>query len=328
MNENIKISIIVPVYNLQDYLERCIDSILSQTHQNLELLVVDDGSIDNSRNIINKISESDERIVPIFKENGGVTSARLTGIEQATGEWIGFVDGDDEIEFDMYELLLNNAIEYGADISHCGYQMVFSDGRINYFHNSGCLVQQDRTTALKELLDGSLVEPGLWNKLFHKSLFHNLLHQQLMPSKIKINEDLLMNFYLFRETKQSVFEDVCKYRYLIRERSASRQKLNAHKIYDPIRVKEIILSQAEPEILEDAQRAYLRTCVYIYCSLKGREYAKDRKRIRRMILDHRDWIVLQPKKTMLLANLITDVPWLFAIAYPLYEKFLQSNKYD
>lgn len=85
----------------------------------------------------------------------------------------------------MYEILLNNAKKYNADISHCGYQMIFEDGRVNYFHNTGCLVQQDRTTGLKDLLDGSLVEPGLWNKLFHKNLFHSLLHSTVMNEKLE-----------------------------------------------------------------------------------------------------------------------------------------------
>ena len=173
MNE--KISIIIPVYNLEKYIKRTAESVLKQTYTNIEVIIVDDGSSDESWKIIQKIADKDNRVIPIHQENGGVTSARLKGIRRSTGEWIGFVDGDDEIESDMYEILLNNAKRYNADISHCGYQMIFEDGRVNYFHNTGCLVQQDRTTGLKDLLDGSLVEPGLWNKLFHKNLFHSLL---------------------------------------------------------------------------------------------------------------------------------------------------------
>lgn len=160
MNE--KISIIIPVYNLEKYIKRTAESVLKQTYTNIEVIIVDDGSSDESWKIIQKIADKDNRVIPIHQENGGVTSARLKGVRRSTGEWIGFVDGDDEIESDMYEILLNNAKKYNADISHCGYQMIFEDGRVNYFHNTGCLVQQDRTTGLKDLLDGSLVEPGLW----------------------------------------------------------------------------------------------------------------------------------------------------------------------
>lgn len=217
MNKKLKISIVVPVYNLQDCIERCVKSILAQTYTNLEILIVDDGSTDNSRQVIEKLAESDSRIVSIFKDNGGVTSARLTGVEKASGEWIGFVDGDDEIEPDMYRLLLDNGIKYGADISHCGYQMIFSDGRIHYFYNTGCLVKQDRTKGLKDLLDGSLVEPGVCNKIFRRNLFNKLLDSEMMNTDIKINEDLLLNYYLFSEVNSSIFEDVCKYHYIVRK---------------------------------------------------------------------------------------------------------------
>ena len=136
MNSDIyKISIIVPAYNIAAWLPRCLDSILGQTYQNLEVIVVDDGSTDHTGDILERYAAMDARIRPLRKANGGVTSARLEGIRYADGEWIGFVDGDDEIEPDMYERLMGNALKYSADISHCGYQMVFSDGRINYFIN-------------------------------------------------------------------------------------------------------------------------------------------------------------------------------------------------
>ena len=149
MKENIRISVIVPVYNLQDDLERCVVSIMAQTYSDLEIILIDDGSTDRSRDVIQKLADMDGRIVPVYKENGGVTSARLAGLRKATGEYIGFVDGDDEIEPDMYEFLLKNALDYNADISHCGYQMAFDDGRVNYFYNTGRVVLQDRNTGLK-----------------------------------------------------------------------------------------------------------------------------------------------------------------------------------
>lgn len=188
-----KISVVVPVFNIEKYVERCAYSILNQTYANLEIIMVDDGSTDGSGKIIDQIVANDSRVKVIHKENGGVTSARMAGIKSATGEWIGFVDGDDEVEPDMFRHLLQNAITYQADISHCGYQMVFPDGRIDYYYNTGVLERQNNMTALKELLSGTRIEPGLWNKLFHKTLFHSLLHDNSMPTDIKINEDLLMN---------------------------------------------------------------------------------------------------------------------------------------
>jgi hypothetical protein len=185
----------------------------------------------------------------IHKENGGVTSARLEGIRAAKGEWIGFVDGDDVIEPDMYGHLLKNAYTYNADISHCGYQMVFPR-RVDYYYNTGCRVEQDRITGLKDLLSGEFIEPGLWNKLFHKTLFHSLLHNDLMDLSIKNYEDLLMNYYLFRKANKSVYEDFCPYYYMVRENSAATGKVSNNKIAGPWRVCTIIReAEAENDLL-------------------------------------------------------------------------------
>ena len=113
------ISVIIPAYNVAPWLPRCLDSVLAQTYSKLEIIVVDDGSADNTRQVMEDYAARDGRIRPIFKENGGVTSARLAGVAAATGEWVGFADGDDAIDPDMYRHLLENAHAYGADISHC-----------------------------------------------------------------------------------------------------------------------------------------------------------------------------------------------------------------
>lgn len=250
-----KISVIVPAFNIENYIERCAKSVLAQTYRNIELVIVDDGSTDNTATIIDRLANENAAIKVYHKPNGGVTSARLYGVQHASGEWIGFVDGDDEIEVDMYERLLRNAIKYAADISHCGYQMVFPNGRIDCYYNTGLLAQQDKTTALKELLSGSRIEPGLCNKLFHKALFHSLLHDNSMPMDIKINEDILMNYFLFKEAKQTVYEDFCPYHYILRKGSAATSKLNEHKLKDPIRVMQIILNDSEkmPEVFRIAE---------------------------------------------------------------------------
>lgn len=323
------LSVIVPVYNLEAELPRCLDSILAQTYANLEILVVDDGSQDNSRQVIEAYAVQDSRIKPIFQDNAGVTAARLAGITKAAGSWIGFVDGDDEIESTMYERLLKNASAHQADISHCGYQMVFPDGRVNFFHNSGIIKQQDSETAVRDLLEGTLVEPGLCNKVYHRKLFTSLSNQ--MDSTIRINEDLLMNYYLFSAAEKSIYEDWCPYHYIVRSTSASRAKMNAHKIYDPIRVKEMILADVSEKLIPDARSAFLSTCIYTYCSLtleKQKLYAQARKHIRKKLSRHRSWFPHLPKKARLLAFLIVNAPVLFHILYPIYARFLQKHKYS
>lgn len=326
------ISVIVPAYNVGAWLPRCLDSILGQTYENIEIVVVDDGSVDGTAKVLDGYAERyPSQIKALHIPNGGVTNARLTGVESAAGEWIGFVDGDDEIEPDMYEFLLNNAINYKADISHCGYQMVFEDGRIHYFHNTGCLAQQDKPAGLSALLDGSLVEPGLWNKLFHKTLFHSLLHASVMDTSIKINEDLLMNYYLFSEANFSVFEDQCKYHYIVRKSSASRQKLNEHKIYDPIRVKQIIRENAIDEVKAAAQSAYFNTCINVYNGLitaEDGDYAKDQANVAALLKKERTRFGLLGKKRKLMAQMIANCPALYQRIYKVYERYFQKKVYD
>jgi glycosyltransferase involved in cell wall biosynthesis len=329
-NEN-KISIIVPIYNLQEELEHCVASIQAQSYKNIEIILVNDGSKDHSREIMNKLAAMDLRIKTVNKENGGVTSARLAGVRVATGEWIGFVDGDDEIETNMYEFLLKNAIEYQADISHCGYQMCFPDGRIRFFYNTGYLTEQDRITALKELMTGTRVEPGLCNKLFHKSLFQSLLQTNILDTSIKINEDLLMNFHLFNTARKAVYEDKCPYHYIVRYSSASRQNLNEFKIYDPIKVKRQILDFAPQELKMTAEAAYLSTCVNVYNSLvcsKGSEFKLDKRKVRQLILEKKEWVCLLNRKIRFLSKVIIYASIIYTPMYRIYEMFFQKKKYS
>ena len=187
----------------------------------------------------------DNRIKVIYKENGGVTSARLLGLSMSTGEWIGFVDGDDYIESGMYQQLLKNAIDYDADISHCGYRRRFPNGREECYYGTGKVMEQNNITGLKDLLDGKMIEPGLCNKLFRRKLFESLVQENLMDLSIKNNEDLLMNYYLFKEATKSIYEDVCPYHYLLRTNSASTSKINENILKDPIKVLKIMLDDVE-----------------------------------------------------------------------------------
>lgn len=236
-----KISIIMPAYNIASELARSIESVLAQTYSNIELVVVDDGSTDKTPKILDYYSEKDQRIVAIHRKNGGVFSARMEGVAASTGEYIGFVDGDDVIDERMFEILLCNALENSADISHCGYQMVFPKGRVDYYYGTGKKVIQDTRTGITDLISGEFIEPGLWNKLYSRELFNAIAKLDLDYS-IKINEDLLMNYYLFKSSKRSVYEDECLYHYMIRANSAATSRINSNKLCDPIKVLKIIVA--------------------------------------------------------------------------------------
>ena len=121
------LSIIIPVYNKEQYIDGCLTSILNQTFTDFELILVDDGSTDGSAAVCRRFADADHRISLITKPNGGVSSARNTGLSKADGKYIGFIDSDDAIEPDMYELLIRNAEQYQADVSICRLKTIFPD---------------------------------------------------------------------------------------------------------------------------------------------------------------------------------------------------------
>ena len=116
MKQSKKISIIVPVYNVEEYLERCVDSLITQTYHNIEILLIDDGSTDNSFSICNRYAKTDKRVKTISQANNGVAAARNAGLAIATGDYIGFVDPDDYVDKDMYETLYNLCELYHANL--------------------------------------------------------------------------------------------------------------------------------------------------------------------------------------------------------------------
>lgn len=330
-----KISIIIPAYNICNYIEKCLDSVCAQTYRNIEIIVVDDGSTDGTSDIIDKYAKNkDSRVKAIHQKNGGVTSARLNGVKESEGEFIGFVDGDDYIEPYMYETLYKNMIEYNADISHCGYQMVFPNGRIDYYYNTGSIKVQDNETGVRDLLMGNFVEPGLWNKLYRKTLFLSFFSKADMDYSIKINEDLLMNYYLFREAQKAVFLDKCPYHYLLRKNSAATSELNTYKIYDPIRVTKKILSELNPEsdvyyIVEERLMRQLihlqviadkkQTSVVKECRREGLKELKSKLPI---IINN----PLFSRKIKLMSLLACKAPFLYRYVYLLYSKFTGIDK--
>lgn len=321
------ISVIVPAYNVAPWLPRCLDSLLAQTYPRLEIIVVDDGSADNTRQVMEEYAARDGRIKPIFKENGGVTSARLAGVTAATGEWVGFADGDDAVEPDMYRHLLENAHAYGADISHCGHRVEFPDGRVEYVHNTGLLLRQDTLTGLRELLDGGRVESSLCTKLYRRALFAGLAER--MDSAFKNNEDYLMNYFLFSRAQRSVYEDFCPYRYILRANSASYRQLNEHSLFDPIRVREIILEDCGDELKDDARRALMRNLLFAYAQLSvhpQKRYDEWRQRVRAGLEAQKDFFPLLSKRNRLLARMVCKTPWLFDLTYRLYDKLFRREE--
>lgn len=322
-----KITVVVPAYNTAPWLARSLDCLLAQTYENLEIVVVNDGSTDDTAAVLDAYAANHDRIRAVHKENGGVTSARLRGVAEATGSWIGFMDGDDIIAADMYAHLMQNAEKYQTDISHCGHQVHFLDGRISYVHNSGQLHIQDTLTGMRDLLDGGWIESSLCTKLFRKELFDGLT--EFIDPAIKINEDYLMNYYLFSRSGKSVFEDVCPYSYMLRQGSASYKVLHEHSIFDPIRVRCMILEHCVPEMKRDAKIAQLRNLLFAYAQLAvcpDKRYDDFRSRVRGLLRSERDSFSLLSRRNQLLAHMICQAPWLFSLAYNVYVTLFQREE--
>ena len=206
-----KISVVVPVYNAEEYLERMLESLINQTYKCLEIILIDDGSIDNSGKICDKYKSKDKRIVVVHKKNEGVSIARNTGLKLVTGDFIGFVDSDDVISLDMYERLYNNIINTNSDISVCGFKMF--NGEITFEYNEKIKIF-NKEDAIKDIISDGLITNFLWNKLFRKDVFNNIN----FPEK-KIYEDLYVMPKIIEKTDKICFDSSKLYGYFKRDDS-------------------------------------------------------------------------------------------------------------
>ena len=212
MNDEL-ISIIVPVYNVEQYLEKCVKSIIAQTYKNIEIILVDDGAKDNSGKMCDELALLDERIKVIHKQNGGLSDARNHGMKIATGEYIGFVDSDDYIAEDMFETLYKTIKENEADISIVSFYEMYK-GRLIGVRDSGNLEIMNKEEAMKELLIDTKIQSYAWNKLFKRDLFSDLQ----FPTG-KNFEDIATTLLLFEKCDKVALLEVPKYYYLRRDDS-------------------------------------------------------------------------------------------------------------
>ena len=190
---------------------------------------------------------------------------REQGILVAKGQYVGFVDGDDEITPDMYEKLIKNAVTYDAQISQCGILYCFYDGRQKQMHGTGKLTVYDWQKGCAALLRGTEMEPSLCNKIYHASIIRNSC---LDPSIIN-NEDMLRNIVLFDRTKQSVMEDFCGYLYWRRQESMSNNHKAVENGKNILRARKLIYTYVPKELKAEALLNYLYGALNTYNSLIG-----------------------------------------------------------
>ena len=270
------ISVIVPIYNVAEYLTKCIESIINQTYKDLDIILVDDGSPDECPQICDEYALKDNRIRVIHKENGGLSDARNAGLDIVNGEHISFIDSDDYIEPDMFEKMYTAMQSEKADICICGYKEVDYNGNIIK------TVTQEKQTlsreeALKRLFDGNVYYAIMCNKLFAREVFDN---KRLRFPVGKIHEDEFLAHHLYNECKTVSVLCESLYNYLFRDESIMHNVRKSIKDFDDV---EVYIERAEfchnnnMEAISAQHLCYIASdCVRVYRSVEHNEEANMR----------------------------------------------------
>lgn len=279
--KNILISVIIPVYNVRDFLDKCIESVVAQTYSNLDIIIVDDGSDDGSSLVCDQWGQKDDRIRVFHKKNGGLSSARNLGLKKSKGELIGFVDSDDYIATDMYEKLIY-FMDDEVDISCCGRICINPNRRMKAF----CLNAPSRFSAeeaIEEVILLRKISSSVCTKLFRKKLFDNLS----FPVG-RVSEDVYMVYQVLKRSRYVVHIGEGKYFNCYRKNSISNKEFYARRIDYVLFKRNICIDIKEnyPLLSTQAEAGYLQATVYmlesvLHCS-ERRRYVYIEKRLKRM----------------------------------------------
>ncbi len=331
------VSVIVAVYNIEEYLPRCVDSILAQTYRNLEIILVDDGSKDQSGSICDSYAEKDRRIKVIHKKNGGLSDARNAGMNAATGEYIGFVDGDDWIEPDMYRAMYFACEKEKAQAAVCRYKQITKSGIID--GSAGNSVSLSRDEALEIYVCGDeryLIYNSVWSKLFARDLVEGMR----FPVG-KNSEDIMFTTRAFCRMERLVYLDEAYYNYVLdREGSIMNEKAGERRLKDEIPFwQEQIAYFREagmPELSDKAAYHFYRRLLFYYIDFmenkKTRIFADqivgllraDREKIRGIY--RKDYVAMGDRARMKLALLLPGAYYRIVKIYDRYVIPLRSKK--
>ena len=297
-----KISIIVPIYNVEPYIHKCVDSILNQTYKNIEVILVDDGSPDNCGKICDEYAEKDDRVVVIHKENGGLSDARNAGLDKATGECIGFVDSDDYIAPNMYEKLYAALKENEAEIAYCNVVRCLNE---NYYYNT---LQQSKVMTGPEYLFGK--HAAFWtiavNKLYKRSLFINVRYP-----KGKLHEDEFVIHEIMFSCNKVIYIQDNLYYYIHRDSSITNMQKNIRH-FDGAeaafkRAEYYKANSCANIVICDTLLSGIKRAAYIYYFCKNQDGAK--ARYKEMLKIYRHNISFKMLKDVSLVKSIEACIW-------------------
>ncbi|MFD4058817.1 glycosyltransferase [Streptomyces californicus] len=299
-----RLSIIVPVYNVASYLRNCVNSILSQTFGDFELILVNDGSNDDSGAICDEFVKIDRRVTVIHKENGGVSSARNAGIRIAKGDFIGFIDSDDFIHEKMYEVLYQTAIEQSSDIVVCDFEKVEPNQRLSTRESiEQCTLKSfSNIDALNQLFhfNSNDVRTGagnnvkwvvLWNKIFKRELFKSIIFEE---GRI-CEDELIIHKLLFNSTKTTYISQKFYY-YVQRPNSIIRSSFSLNKFNDKVYAlknrSDYFLNIHEEELHYKAYISYMESFIWNYYLAKAELSNVDQEIVRLKNEFNKSWMCL------------------------------------
>lgn len=237
------ISVIVPIYNVEKYIRKCIDGIISQSYTNLEIILVDDGTPDNCGTICDEYASKDKRIKVIHKSNGGLSDARNVAIDVMRGKYVTFIDSDDYIGTDYIMCMYKALIETDSDLAICEYAYIYEDGKmINHPYNNKKRLVFNQEQALYELLNSKKYSNSAWGKLYTSDHFRNVRYP-----KGRLYEDVPTTYKLFMQSSKIVFCADVQYYYLFRENAISKQK------FTPARMDAVIFAE---DMVDDIVKKY------------------------------------------------------------------------
>lgn len=299
--EQPKISVIIPAYNAETYLEPCVRSVLQQTYQNLEILLIDDGSTDKTWEVCRALAAADSRVRPIRKENGGVSSARNAGIAAASGEMLTFVDGDDELREHALEALLEAQKGIGADIVAGWYDM----GTPVSQSQGECVVWKG-TEALQKSLEDHPLTYSVWAKLYTREIIGDTRFQE----GIRVNEDSLFVFRLL--CKQPCFAGIKDVVYFYRPNAASASRAAfSEKYFDITKVADVkqqLILQQYPQLEAAARNMKLKAELSLLNNLSscpGSTYRAQEKALLHNLRAGKTYYISATRKDDLLFFLMT-----------------------
>ncbi|MBR3628728.1 MAG: glycosyltransferase [Elusimicrobia bacterium] len=249
-----KISVIIPVYNVEKYLKECVDSVINQTYKNLEIILVDDGSTDDSGKMCDKYALEDKRIQVIHKENGGLSDARNKGIQKATGEYISFIDSDDTVELDIFEYLYNILKKFNCNLSICAHTIYKYNAKKIFFK----LKHDEKISShdcIKKMLDNEGINVGAWAKLYKRELFNNIQYP-----KGHLFEDIPITYKLFIRAGNIASGHLAKYNYKKRKESITLNYSN-YATLDLIKSTDI-MGRGVVKEFPDLKRTVFRRRIY------------------------------------------------------------------